>query len=84
MQVGDWDTTFVAEGETVEFYPLILDGSSWAIGITEISFGETTIMSHFVEWGIVDTNAPGLGLKGKHFKEVSDILVDIDPTIFCD
>ena len=36
LQVGDWDTTFVAEGETVDFFPLALDGSTWAVDITDI------------------------------------------------
>jgi len=84
LQVGDWDTTYVAEGETVDFYDLSLDGSSWAIEVTDANFGDTTILSHWLEYGIADTNVPGIGLKGEHFEKVSDILTALDPTIFCD
>jgi len=84
LQVGDWDTKFVAEGETVEFYELALDGSSWAVEVTDAKFGDSVILSHWLEWGVADTNVPGLGLKEDHFKQTADILTEIDPTIFCD
>lgn len=67
LQVGDWDTTFVAEGETVDFYELSLDGSSWAIEVTDVYFGDTTILSHWLAYGIADTNAMGIGLPGEHY-----------------
>ena len=84
LQVGDWDTTYLAEGESVDFYSLSLDGSSWAVEVTDSYFGNTTIVQKWLEYGIADTNVPGIGLIGKHFKTVSDILTEIDPTIFCD
>ena len=84
LHVGDWDKSLIADGEEVDFYNLSLDGSKWTVEVTDARYGDTVLVDDSLEWGLADSNVPGIGLRDDHFNFIAEILKSKDQTIFCD
>lgn len=78
LHVGDWDPNLVADGEEIEFYNLSLDGSKWSIELTSMKLGDDVLEEDSLEWGLVDSNVPGIGLREEHFNRTAAMLKDYD------
>ena len=61
-----------------------MDGSKWTVELTSITLGDTVLLDNSLEWGLVDTNVPGIGLTEEHFYHVAGMLTKNDLTIRCD